>query len=105
MKKLVLAASLFVAVAITAQQRRVEVKKDKVEYRQNQNQNQNGFYGLGLSSSQERQIKSLERERLTERGYEARIKSILTKQQYQRYVQNQRKDGKDRKVAFNRSFR
>ena len=101
MKKLVLAASLFVAVAITAQQRRVEVKHDRVENRQNQN----GWYGLGLSASQERQIKSLERERLTERGYEARIKSILTRQQYQRYVQNQKKGGKERKVAFNRSFR
>lgn len=101
MKKLVLAASLFVAVAITAQQRRAEVKKDRVEFRQNQND----FFGLGLSASQERQIKSLERERLTERGYEARIKGILTKKQYQRYVQNQKNGGKDRKVAFNRSFR
>lgn len=102
MKKLVLAASVFVAVAVTAQQRRGEVKKAKIEFQHQQKD----FYGIRLTTSQERQIKSLERARLNERAYEMRLKNILTKDQYFKYVQNQKKGwGKDKKVAYNRSFR
>jgi len=97
MKKLVFAASLFVAVAVTAQKRGVEVQKDRVEYQHQQND----FYGIRLTSHQERQIKSLERERLNERAYEMRLKKILTKDQYFKYVQNQKKGGeKDKKWSI-----
>lgn len=102
MKKLVFAASLFVAVALTAQKRGVEVQKDRVEYQHQQND----FFGIRLTSHQERQIKSLERERLNERAYEMRLKKILTKDQYFTYVQNQKRGWeKDKKVAHNKPFR
>lgn len=94
MKKLVLAASLFVAVAVTAQQRRGEIRKERVEFQHQQND----FYGIRLTNSQEKQIKSLERHRLSEKAYEAKIKKILTREQYAKYVSNNYKSAK--RVAF-----
>ena len=102
MKKLVFVASLFVVVAVTAQKRGVEVQKDRVEYQHQQND----FNGIRLTRHQERQIRSLERERLNERAYEMRLKKILTKDQYFKYVQNHKKGWeKDKNVAHNKSFR
>lgn len=102
MKKLVLVASIFFAFATNAQQRRNDVRKDQTEFRQNQND----FGGLRLSSSQQRKIDLLSRERLSQREYDARIRKILTKDQYARYTKSQHTDfKKDRKLAINRSFR
>ncbi len=101
MKKLVLAVSLFVAFAANAQQRR-DIRNDKTEFRQNHNDPG----GLRLTAVQQRKIDMLSRERLNPREYDASIRRILTKDQYARYNKSQQKDfKKDKKVAFNRSFR
>ena len=93
MKKLVFVASLFVVVAVTAQKRGVEVQKDRVEYQHQQND----FNGIRLTRHQERQIRSLERERLNERAYEMRLKKILTKASNLNMFKTIKKDGKKTK--------
>lgn len=100
MKKLVLALSIFFAFTASAQQGRKEVRYEKPQIHQ---QNQKGSSGLRLTAKQERKIDELSRERLSPKEYDARIRRILSKEQYAQY-QRYGFD-KDRKVAMNGSFR
>ncbi|WP_326981507.1 hypothetical protein VUJ46_14815 [Chryseobacterium sp. MYb264] len=101
MKKLVLALSIFFAFTANAQQGRKEgFRNEKQEFHQ---QNDKGFSGLRLTAKQERKISDLSRERLSAREYDARIRRILSKEQY---VQYQRHGfDKDKKVAMSKPFR
>lgn len=98
MKKLVLAASLFIAFAASAQKRENGMRNVKVE----SHQYQKDFAGIRLNPAQQKKIDMLSRERLSEREYDARIKKILNKQQYENYMAYQHKDWKkDRDFAMN----
>jgi len=99
MKKLVLVAGLFIAFAANAQQGRSGFRNDKVEYQQNHRD-----YGrLKLSQRQEKEIFALSKQRLTAREYDAKLRRILSKEQYAQYQRNG--FHKDREVAINKPFR
>lgn len=98
MKKLVLAASLFIAFAVSAQKRENGMRNVKVE----SHQYQKDFAGIRLTAAPQKKIDNLSRERLSEREYDARIRKILNKQQYESYMAYQHKDWKkDRDFAMN----
>ena len=98
MKKLVLAASLVIAFAASAQKRENGMRNVKVE----SHQYQKDFAGIRLTPAQQKKIDMLSRERLSEREYDARIRKILNKQQYESYMAYQHKDWKkDRDFAMN----
>lgn len=98
MKKLVLAASLVIAFTAIAQKRDNGMKNVKVET----HQSQKDFAGIRLNPAQQKKIDNLSRERLSQREYDARIRKILNKQQYESYMAYQHKDGnKDRDFAMN----
>lgn len=98
MKKLVLAASLLIAFAASAQQRRNDMRNVKVET----HQPQKDFAGIRLTPDQQKRLDVLSRERLTEREYQAKIRKILNKQQYENYMAYQHKDWKkDKDFAMN----
>ncbi|SIT96687.1 hypothetical protein SAMN05660493_01380 [Epilithonimonas bovis DSM 19482] len=98
MKKSVLAASLLIAFAAGAQQGRNDMRNVKVET----HQPQKDFAGIRLTPDQQRRLDALSRERLTEREYQAKIRKILNKQQYENYMACQHKDWKkDRDFAMN----
>ena len=98
MKKLFLAASLFIAFAVSAQKRENGMRNVKVE----SHQYQKDFAGIRLTAAPQKKIDMLSRERLSEREYDARIKKILNKQQYESYMAYQHKDWKkDRDCAMN----
>ncbi|GAA5091529.1 hypothetical protein GCM10023210_19030 [Chryseobacterium ginsengisoli] len=100
MKKLVLVASLFIAFATNAQQRKEGFRDTKVEVYQNQR----GFEGgLKLSPRQEKEIFALSKQRLTAREYDAKLRRILSREQYAQYQRND--FHKDREVAINKPFR
>ena len=90
MKKLVLAASLFIAFAASAQKRDNGMRNVKVET----HQYQKDLAGIRLKPAQQKKIDMLSRERLSEREYDARIKKIRNKQQYENYMAYQHKDWK-----------
>ncbi|KQT24438.1 hypothetical protein ASG22_10555 [Chryseobacterium sp. Leaf405] len=97
MKKLVLVAGLFIAFAANAQQGRGGFRNDKVEYHHRD-------YGrLKLSQRQEKEIFALSKQRLTAREYDAKLRRILSKDQYAQYQRNG--FHKDREVAINKPFR
>jgi hypothetical protein len=99
MKKLVLVAGIFIAFAANAQQGRDSFRNDKIEYRQNQR----NFDGLRLTQRQEKEIFALSKQRLTAKEYDAKLRRILSREQYAQY---QRGDfHKDRNVAMNKPFR
>lgn len=102
MKKFVLAASLFIAFAASAQKRENGMRNVKVE----SHQYQKDFAGIRLNPAQQKKIDNLSRERLSQREYDARIRKILNKQQYENYMSYQHKDWKkDRDFAMNESRR
>ena len=96
MKKLVLAAGLLIAFAANAQYRQEGFRNDKIEYRQND------FGRLKLSPRQEREIFALSKQRLTAREYEAKLRRILSREQYAQY---QRNDFRREEIPFNKPFR
>lgn len=98
MKKLVLAASLFIAFTVSAQKRENGMRNVKVE----SHQYQKDFAGIRLTAAPQKKIDNLSRERLSQREYDARIRKILNKQQYESYMAYQHKDWKkDRDFAMN----
>ena len=98
MKKLFLAASLFIAFAVSAQKRENGMRNVKVE----SHQYQKDFAGIRLTAAPQKKIDNLSRERLSQREYDARIRKILNKQQYESYMAYQHKDWKkDRDFAMN----
>jgi hypothetical protein len=99
MKKLVLVAGLFIAFATNAQQRNEGFRDTKVEF----HQNQNDFGRSRLSPRQEKEIFALSKQRLTSREYDAKLRRILSKEQYAQYQRND--FHKDRNVAMNKPFR
>lgn len=102
MKKLVLAVSLFIAFTANAQQRNNDTRNNQTEF----HQSQKNLDGLKLTSYQKKQINAISKERLSQREYEARLKKILNKEQYSKYLQYQKNNSnKDKKVAENHSFR
>lgn len=101
MKKLVLALSIFFAFTASAQQGRNGFRNDKVQVQVQQNQRDYGR--LKLSPRQEKEIFALSRQRLTEREYDAKMRRILSREQYAQYQRND--SHKDRNVAVNRPFR
>lgn len=102
MKKLALAASLFIAFAASAQKRENGMRDVKVE----SHQYQKDFAGIRLTPAQQKKIDNISRERLSQREYDARIRKILNKQQYENYMAYQHKDWKkDRDFAMNGSRR
>jgi hypothetical protein len=99
MKKLVLVAGLFIAFATNAQQRNEGFRDTKVVF----HQNQNDFGRSRLSPRQEKEIFALSKQRLTSREYDAKLRRILSKEQYAQYQRND--FHKDREVAMNKPFR
>jgi len=99
MKKLVLVAGLFIAFTTNAQQRNEGFRDTKVEF----HQNRNDFGRLRLSPRQEKEIYVLSKQRLTAREYDAKLRRILSKEQYAQYQGNS--FHKDRNVAINKPFR
>ncbi|UZT96397.1 hypothetical protein ODZ84_14315 [Chryseobacterium fluminis] len=99
MKKLVFAASIFIAFAANAQHRNDDRRYDKVEY----HQGPRDFDGLRLTRSQEKQISALSKQRLSPREYDIRLRKILNRSQYAQYQKYGFK--KDKRVAINRGFR
>ena len=98
MKKLFLAVSLVIASTAIAQKRDNGMRNVKVETHQYQKE----FAGIRLTPAQQKKIDMLSRERLGEREYDARIRKILNKQQYEHYMAYQHKDWKkDRDFAMN----
>ncbi|MCX8522612.1 hypothetical protein OF897_01575 [Chryseobacterium formosus] len=97
MKKLVLVASLFIAFATDAQQRKQDVRNDRND-RTEIYQTQGNFSGLRLTQAQQRRIDALSKERLSQKAYDARIKKILTREQYAKYISNDFKH--DKKVSM-----
>ena len=98
MKKLFLAASLFIAFAVSAQKRENGMRNVKVE----SHQYQKDFAGIRLTAAPQKKIDNLSRERLSQREYDARIRKILNKQQYESYMAYQHKDWKkNRDFAMN----
>lgn len=99
MKKLVLVAGLFIAFAANAQQGKNGFRNNTIEYRQNQRD----FDGLRLSPRQEKEIFALSKQRLTAREYDAKLKRILSREQYAQYQRGDFHKGRD--VAMNKPFR
>jgi len=99
MKKLVLVAGLFIAFTTNAQQRNEGFRDTKVEF----HQNQKDFGGLRLSQRQEKEIYALSKQRLTAREYDAKLRRILSKEQYAQYQRGDFHRG--REVAVNKPFR
>lgn len=98
MKKLVLAVSLVIAFAASAQKRDNGMRNVKVET----HQYQKDFAGIRLTPAQQKKIDALSRQRLNDKEYDAKIKKILTKQQYEKYIAYQHKDWKkDKDFAMN----
>ncbi len=98
MKKLVLAVSLFIAFAASAQQGRNDMRNGKVET----HQSQKNLAGFRLTPSQQKRIDMLSKERLGEREYDVRIRKILNRQEYENYMTYQHNDWKkDRDFAMN----
>lgn len=102
MKKLVLVAALFIAFATDAQQRKQDVRNDRND-RTEVYQSQGNFSGLRLTQAQQRKIDALSRERLSQKAYDAKIKKILTREQYAKYTSNNYKS--DKKIAFRNTGR
>lgn len=97
MKKLILVAGLFTAFATNAQYRQEGFRGDKMEW------HQNDFGKLRLSPRQEREIFALSKQRLNAREYDAKLRRILSKEQYAQYQRKNYRQGRD--VAQNRPFR
>ncbi|HEX7870130.1 MAG TPA: hypothetical protein VF455_08445, partial [Chryseobacterium sp.] len=83
-----------IAFATDAQQRKQDVRNDRTEIYQTQG----NFSGLRLSQAQQRRIDALSKERLSQKAYDARIKKILTREQYAKYISNDFKH--DKKVSM-----
>ena len=97
MKKLVLVASLLIAFATDAQQRKQDVRNDRND-RTEVYHSQGNFSGLRLTQAQQRKIDALSRERLSQKAYDSKIKKILTREQYAKYISNDFKH--DKKVSM-----
>ena len=97
MKKLVLVASLLIAFATDAQLRKQDVRNDRYD-RAEVYYSQGNFSGLRLTQAQQREIDALSRERLSQKAYDAKIKKILSREQYAKYISNDFKH--DKKVSM-----
>ena len=96
MKKLVLMASFFMAFAASAQQRGPQFGPVKADQRSEsgfrqtpqQYQYKDQFAGIKLSKSQQKKIDALDKQRIAASMYDVKIKQILSKSQYERYLKN-----------------
>lgn len=91
MKRIIVAASLFIAFSASAQQgkdyRKVDYRNSsQIDYRFDRDE----FKGIKLSSSQQKKIEVLKRQRISQKLYEVKLQDILTKKQFHSYLQNQR---------------
>lgn len=99
MKKLVLMASFFMAFAVSAQQGRgqqapiKEGQRSESGFRQQPQHYQDKFAGIKLSKAQQKKIDALDRQRIAQNLYDVKVKQILSKSQYERYLKNTQSRG------------
>lgn len=91
MKKLILAAVLFIAVDASAQDRRMDHRGGK-DFHPEFFQKKNDFKGKKITPQQKRQIDALAKLRLSPREYDARVRAILSNGHYADNLKPHHKD-------------
>lgn len=85
MKKLILVLSLFFAVAVSAQSNH---QKKEVKNETKKELTSSAFTGVNLTTTQKTKIKALNNQGLSNSSYNSKMKRILNKSQYNKYLAN-----------------